>query len=378
MRARPPAASEPLTWVLAGIFVLAIGVAVTRTSVLWGPTTFEHTRDMSRIAFAQTYQATRGIYAPAPASRRVVLLGNSRIHLGARPHALEAELAGLGGANLQVENLGIFGAGLGDQEMLSRHLGRLEHRLVVLTLGVSDLLDTPALPLAGVPSRLLAIGWSDGPLGPDDMAVRTDRWARTLWPLYRFREFVRAALVDRVGDGSFPEGDGFPAEFPTTRDLFRYMYGARGDAVEASYQSWSRAPTLPGFVAYLEATGGGQLDLVRQRVRATAVLDEASRGARVLDVLLGRLAGLPGERLVVILPENPLLASDTAGEFHVPGSSDAAVALIRGSAARHGIAVVDGRRWLGAHDFLDFDHPIPYRTQFLRPLAEEVVHALDS
>ena len=76
-------------------------------------------------------------------------------------------------------------------------------------------------------------------------------------------------------------------------------------------------------------------------------------------------------------PENPILAEDTAGEFHRPGLTDRAAQLVDEIAASHGTAVVDARRWLPAECFLDFDHPIWNLEDLERPLAEEIVDALE-
>src|SRR5439155_1234751 len=59
---------SPLTWALALDFLALLDGVVTRTSVLWGPTAFEHTRDIRKVLFAQTYQAARKLYATTSAS----------------------------------------------------------------------------------------------------------------------------------------------------------------------------------------------------------------------------------------------------------------------------------------------------------------------
>src|SRR5262245_15273665 len=163
------------TWIFAILMLAGIDTAITRTGVLWGVTRFEYGRDPSQLAFAQTYQAARAIYAPpADAGGAVVLLGNSRIWLAARPPVVERELARLEPAPPPVENLGIFGANVGDLEMLSRHLVRRRAALVVIAVDGTDLLGSDGALASGLPARLLRIGWSNGPLPQGPVSTRVD------------------------------------------------------------------------------------------------------------------------------------------------------------------------------------------------------------
>ena len=75
---------------------------------------------------------------------------------------------------------------------------------------------------------------------------------------------------------------------------------------------------------------------------------------------------------MLLMPENPLLDGDVAGEYHVAGFSAAAADVIRTLAARHHFILVDGRRWLPAEAFLDLDHVLPELSGFQRPLAAEI------
>jgi hypothetical protein len=369
----PAASGQARTWVLALGFVALFDVAITRTWILWGPTTFEHTRDLSRQQFGQTYRATRALYEPVPAPRRVVVLGNSRAYMGARPGLLEAELAARrGGAETRVDNLAIFGAGLGDQEVLARHLPRDDSAAVVLMLDATDLLDTTALPLSGAPSRLLDVGLCDGPLSPPDQMSRIARWARTVWPLFRFHEFARAAIADRL----LPEAPSapFPDHFADLHAVLAYRYGGRAPAVEVAYGAWREQPDLARFVAYLEQASPDHVHLVRARTRQATKPGSDGPGVRVLRVLLDRLA----ERrhaLVVLVPENPILNDDVTGEFHRPGLSDRVASLVGAESAARSIPLADLRRALGVPAFLDFDHPVPGLAGLERRIAEEIARA---
>jgi hypothetical protein len=372
------AAARPLTWLLALGLLVGIGAGITHTRLLWSPRTFEDTRDLRRSTFAQTYHAARAVYAPDEfPARDVLVLGNSRVWLAARRSFTEPVLADrLAPAPVGLRNLAIFGAGLGDLEMLSRHVVRRPARLLLVTVGTSDLAGSTMAPLAGIPSDLLRRGWTPSPVGPESLGERIDRWGRTLWPLYGFRELARAALLDRLRPdrGARP----LPAHFTNTRDVFALMYGERAERVDTAFRIWLARGTLAAFVAYLQETGGTNLDLVEQRAGIRAALDLAAPGPRALDMLLGRLAATEIPARVLVMPEHPVLAQDVAGRYHDPVRDAQAFELVTEIAGRHGVPVTDGRRWLPREAFIDFDHPFPELGGFHVRLVEDVADALAS
>ena len=378
MRPPAPAATSPLTWTLAICFVLLIDAAITRTPILWGKRGASWVAGgIERIYIWQTYDVARKLYHPRPAAPvRVAILGNSRVWFPARDAIVKRELHRLDpGLDVRVDNLAIFGAHIGDLEIISRHLAALRPTLVVVTLGTADLVETSWGKLVNPTGELLDIGWADGPLPPQSQADRVDRWARTLWPLYRFRRFARAAIADRLmpvpGDRDVPD------QFESRRAYFDFLNGpARGAKASASYDAWRADGSLAGFARYL----GGQEKRfgLTEPVPPPETLTLDSLGVRMLDTLLQRLAAGPWATVVLLMPENPLLADDTEGLYHRPGFSDRAAGVIREVAARHDVPVVDGRSWMPADAFVDFVHIFPDASGFQTPLAQEIVHAAGS
>lgn len=368
-------ALSPATWILAVVFLVAIGAAITRTQVLWGPTAFEHSGGV-RLVFPQTYQVMRKIYAPErKAAVRVALLGNSRVVLALREHRLERAIGRLRpDLDVAVSNLGIFGSFMGETEMLARHLDVLDPSLVVLTVGATDLIREPVHPPGEGPMELLRIGWRDGPIPPPGWGARIDRWLRTLWPLYRFREFAREALLDRILQREDPGAP--PEEFATRDELFRHLYGDRAPAVAEAYRAWQRTGGLDAYAHYLETASPGHLARGRQRARSREPLTRETPSVVAFDALVDELARSGRPTLVLLMPENPILAEDEAGEYHRPGLSDTGARLVEEIAAAHGVPVVDARAWLPPTCFLDFDHPILDLEDLERPLAKEIVDAL--
>ena len=367
------AAGSPLTWGLALLFLVPIDVAITRTPLLWGPTSYENTHDLRLVQLAETYKTARKLYAPErPARVRVALLGDSRLWFAAHEPYVERQLRRRAPElDVRVDTLAVFGALIGDMEVISRHLDRQAPSVVVLAIGGQELVPTADGELQHWPARLLSVGWRDGPLPPASQAERLDRWLRTVWPLYRFHEFARAALADRIFPGT-PAGRPLPDHFSSSREVFDYFRTAQAPEVEAAYRAWREHPSLPAFLDYVLV--GHPLLPWRPRVAGDARPD--ARALEVLDALLGRLRRQRTATFVLLLPENPLLDLDTAGEYHSPGFSDRVADAVRAVAARQGIRVVDGRRWMPAEAFYDLLHLMPDLSGFQEPLAEEILRAL--
>lgn len=373
----PTRASASLrTWGLALIFILMIDAALTRTPVLWSDAVLVDRRDGEQV-FMQTHHALRVIYArDAQVAHPVALIGNSRLLLATRPRSLERELDRLAPElAAPVEQLAIFGAGPVTVERLSRHLDRLEPRLIVLAINGADLSIAADWQMESPAYRLLSIGWSDGPVTPQSWSRRADRWLRTVWRLWRFRELTRAALEERVWPP--PPAAPMPERFRSTQELFAFARGpARAVEIEAAYRRWREEPSLERFVQYLEIGHPRHLRDVRERASVQPRPVDLETNARALDAVLatGHRQGWP--LLVVLLPENPLFELDRKGELHRPGLSERGASRIREIAARYGIDVVDARRWLPAESFMDLDHLLYDLGGFEPLLAREIRNAL--
>jgi hypothetical protein len=374
---RPPsaAAASPVTWVLAAILVATLGWLLTATPLIWGKSDLWTRGRLGWLAFWQTYDVVRKIERPRPApAARVALIGNSTLWFPAREAWVEAALGRLApGRDIVVDNLAVFGMRIGDYEVVARYLPRLGPDLVVLGLSGPELVETPWGKLLNPTGELLDVGWGDGPLPPAGITTRAERWARTLWPLYRLRRFARAALLDLVRPN--PDDIAFPAHFTSTREFFDFLHHPAGDDVERAYATWRRQPTLQNFAAYLSVTN--RMFGLAEPLPDAAALSADSPGARVLDALLARLAAGPWKTAVLLMPENPQLAADSGGAYHDPAFSARSAELIAAIAARHGVTVIDGRAWLPATAFADFNHVFPEFSDFQTPLAQAMLDALD-
>jgi len=220
----------------------------------------------------------------------------------------------------------------------------------------------------------LRIGWSDGPLPAVDWPERLDRWVRTVWPLYRFREFAREAVLDRLLGR--PDPGPAPETFASRSDLFRHLYADRADAVDAAYRAFEQERTLAAYARYLGTASPGHLARGKERARSNEELTEETASVRAFDALVEELVAAGQPTLVLLMPENPILAEDVAGEFHRADVAARGAALVREITTRHGVRLVDARALLPSASFLDFDHPIIELDRFDALLASEITRSI--
>ena len=371
-------ASRVSTWVLAVVFLILFDVVFTRSSILWGKTSFEDTRTLGGVVFGQTYQAARKIYARphSATATRIVLLGDSRVRLPVRETSLSAALRrARPESDFDVYNLGIFGAAIGDMEVVSRHLGKIDPTLVVLAVDELSLIGSASSNLHNLPTELLDIGWADGPVA-SSWLDRSERWASTIWPLFRFREFARRVLIDRIWPD--PTANPWPEVFADSRALFAYAHGEeRADAIEAAYRRWRADPDLRLFLEYLQVERAMYIEDVRRRTRVAKVPAADARSVQLLEFAVGNLAEtFPGRVALLLLPRNPLLEEDAESEFERQDVTAGAIAAIEGVARRTGVGVMDTRSSMPVEAFFDFDHMMPDQAGFEPVLAKEIVGVL--
>jgi hypothetical protein len=378
VRAPSRAATSPLTWGLAAVLFVSINLVAVHTPLIWGKTAlWVHAPEqrLGWMAFWQVYDVARTLYRPRRAApESVAIVGNSLVWIPAQPAYVERELQRVAPQrDIRVDNLSFFGAHIGDMEIVSRDLERLHPSAVLLMLGGVELLPAGGVQLINPTGRMLEYGWFDGPLPAASSSARVERWLATASPLYRFRKFARAGLRDRLFPT--PEDENFPDHLASPEAVFTFIDGAGAPKAIKAYDAWRHDPTLDGFADYLRTRGvpPGVGDLPE-----TAALTPDTPGVAVLDRLFSTLAAGSWKTVVILMPENPLLDADTDGRFHRLGFSDRAATIIQDVAAQHGLRVVDGRRWLPATAFIDFQHLFPDVSGFQQPLAQEVLNALDS
>src|SRR5215831_6121253 len=145
----------------------------------------------------QVIDLVRTLERPPAAHPLLVLIGNSQTDMATRPlGVLEQSLVAAGARHdVEVVSLCVYGTAVTDAEVVSRGVGRLAPRIVVLGLSPLDLGFTVERSRAAPVIRLLDVGLRDGVVPPADLEARLDRMVRTVWRLYRYRSLFRELLL---------------------------------------------------------------------------------------------------------------------------------------------------------------------------------------
>ena len=127
---------------------------------------------------------------------------------------------------------------------------------------------------------------------------------------------------------------------------------------------------------YLEA--GKKADNELTTAECLALIDEIKALGTEMVILTGGEPLLRKDIYELAQTASSRGRKDTEGVFHRIDLSDEAMRLIDELSRAHGIPVVDARDWLPADRFLDFDHAIFQLEALERPLAREIVNAVES
>jgi hypothetical protein len=296
----------------------------------------------------------RALYGQRDGRRSVVLLGNSQMEAAARPLVgLGAVRRPGGGGEGRIESLCVFATAPTDWEVIARALGPLRPELVLIGLSAPDLGTTLERARTMPIVHLLDVGFRSGLVPPADLESRLDRWARTVWHLYRYRMLFHDLLLPASGPRT-------PQDFLDTPrsplEVLAMFHGGpeRGQELLAARQAFLDSHDPAAFLSYVaRLRGPDYLPGLRERwqtLAPQALQLQALRGI----VTHVRAAG--GEPVWVLLPENPLLERDPVIGDTVHERSDEIAALLGGEAGAQGVALVDLRRTFPPERFLDLNH----------------------
>lgn len=375
MKPWSPAAS-PLTWALAVVLLVGLDAAIAHTSLLWGPSAFEH-RAGAEMLFGRSFQVARTIYGPRErAEFSVALLGNSRLAYALQEETLLRVLAAAGHPDARVDHLAMFGACPAMLEVLSRHLEDLDPTAAVLAINASDLQLECDSGGHATATRPFDLDGSEAPGAAPSLGERVDRWLRTHWRLWRYRAYARARIEDLLL-GSEDPGSSL-CEDSSVLDALHGIFADGSVEGERAYRVWQARPSLGNFIDYLKIAQPLHLKMARNRAARSPDPVAEAQNLAILEHILTRMAKNSATALVLIMPENPILGRDHRQKLHRSGESDRGVALIRALAERHGIDVVDARSWRPAEVYLDLTHLRPDDKLFEQMLARALLDRLGS
>ena len=356
----------------AVLVLIAVDVVVARVDVLGRLAPGSRPTSLLASITRQLVDVASALSGRQPAT--VVFLGNSQMEAAVRPlGALRGHLVAAGApADVSAASLCVFATAPTDAEAVSRHFGRLRPRVAVLGLSAPDL-ATPLARARDMPlRRLLDVGWRAGPVPPAGLEERLDRWARTVWHLYRYRQLFRFVL--------------FPPDEPRTpasrleatlslRELLVESYGAeRAHDLLSLRQAALASGTWPAIAAYVDALRGeGYRAGLRERWHGLEPADVQVEALHRFAANTRAAGTLP---VWVLLPENPWLERDPVVGAEVARRSGRVAERVRAEARAAGVPLVDLRDALAPRAFLDLNHLAYNRGDLMPALAAGVAAAV--
>jgi len=342
-----------LDWLLfgAGIF-FALVPGIQRFPVTWG----------------LVYRCVKALQAPS-SKPMAYAVGSSIVFLGLDELHVQKALDDRG-IESGFTSLTVFGASGVDQALLAHAAERNRPWLVVLTGSVRDFpakgtLDSPV-------SRVLYDSSIDfAPLAGDDVERRLAAAVRRVWGLYRYRYFVRAALLDGAGAlvgriapdvAPVPPATGplwrpETSESPVPPEAFEWFF--RGRITADSWAAWTHWRETRRFADYQDFLKRNRSAAIDQYGRQTFETHGPDGNPQFeAFAWIERELAARGVRVVVLaFPENPVLQDPEAKALYDDALSDAVARRLETDARAGGARFVDLRRFLAPEDFYDLIHP---------------------
>jgi hypothetical protein len=266
-------------------------------------------------------------------------------------------------------SLSVFGTAPTDAEVIARDLGPVHPGLVVFGIGAPDMGTTVERARAMPVTQTLDVGWRDGLVPPRDLEERLDRWVRTGWRLYRYRQLFRDLLLPPV-EPRTPRA--LVGADLSKRELYERAFGPeRAQRLLALREGFERAERFEDVERFInELRGPEYLIGLRERWRTLVPQTIQLEALRQAAEHVRRAGGRP---VWFLIPENPALELDPEIGSEVRGRSDEVVRAVRATAEQASVPVLDFRRSLPPKRFEDLNHcALLAPGELLEPFATQV------
>jgi hypothetical protein len=356
------------TWVQVVLGVVLLDVILFRAGLFWRlvPDILQ-----GDAIWGLTYRSIRAIEWPPPAPRAYVA-GSSIVFLGVNQDRVSTALAH-DAVPTAFRVLTRFGATAVDTALLANAATTADPWLVVIGTAVRDF-DRNA-PLDSPVTRVLDDSTITLPaLRPRDGDTRIARHVRRWWDLYRYRTFVRTALLERlppaadlVASRVWAASWVVPPDVPA--EAYQWFFPGRITAPAwAAWLRWRETRRFADYAEFLRLNKSAGLEQYRKQTLATHGPD-GNPQVEALDWAMGQLAAAGVRLLVVDFPENPVLQDPDARASYDTAVSDAIARRLATDAAAHGARFVDLRNALSAEQFYDLIHP---NLEGMRTLSDRI------
>lgn len=349
LRRRSPA----WVWPKVALCLVVLDVILFRVGLFWYARP-DFGATLASISWSAVYGLARELAVRPPAPDTAITVGSSVVWAGVDSAAITGRLRAAG-LPLTSDRLTTFGQTCTDSALLVARALRLRPWLVVYGASVRDfnrsmVTDTPV-------TRIFHDASLDVPaLVPHGAEAVLDANVKRYWALYRYRFFVRRALLtdlDRVVGSLAPRAEA--VELPPEA-LRRFLPHRVTPESYAVWERWRDSRRFSDYMDWLRATGGQVLEEYRRQTVANFGPDGNPHVAS-LDWMLARARRGGVRAVVVYFPENPVFRDPEARPYFDPALSRAYAQLFAEHAALHQARFVDLRDLLDPEDFYDLIHP---------------------
>jgi len=352
---------------VAAVLLVLVDVTIAHVDVF--RPLIPETRPTTLFA-AMNLQVTEVVAAlryPLPGLPRIVFVGNSQLEAAIGPlQELDRSLVDAGAPpGTQTVSLCVFGTAATDAEVIARDLGRARPRAVILGLAAPDL-GTTLDRARGMPvTHMLDTGFRDGLVPPADWESRLDRWARTVWRLYRYRVLLHDLLVP----SGAPRKPPLPPRLMTPAMALELEVGPdRARELLAMRATYERTQDPADFIQYVQALRGRDyLDGIRDRWRGLELQPLQLEAVRRFTAHVLASGARPAW---LLLPENPLLERDPEVGSDVARVSNEVATRLAAESSALGVPLLDLRHALPPSAFVDLNHLFFSNGAFFPALTE--------
>jgi hypothetical protein len=294
----------------------------------------------------------------APAA---VAVGSSVVHMSASENGIRLDMRSRGQPG-SFYNLGVDGIDATGSGIMAHAARGLDPWLVVYGVALRDF--APEKDATSTVAAIFAEPGADvGPQTSLRLDERLSAGVKRYWRLYRYRRFVREALLQELHglSTSFPTraeaalAPLAPVALPrTTAARRRFPPKFRQGEAFREWQGWYETRDFARYESYLR-TAGKTLKIYKKQRGVSWDLAASSELASLRGMMeLHRSRG--AQVVLVYFPENPVFRDPAASAYFDPARSDELAATLAEEADRYGARFIDLGALLLPEDFYDMVH----------------------
>ncbi|MBM4265309.1 MAG: hypothetical protein FJ144_01635 [Deltaproteobacteria bacterium] len=359
-RSSEPAALRRVVWfwVKVVLCLVLIDVALFDVGWFWR---YEPPADSRDKYFLDLWGIARRLGSHPEGAPAAIAVGSSVVHMSASEKGIQLDMRSRGQPG-SFYNLGVDGIDATGSGIMAHAASDLDPWLVVYGAALRDF--APEKDATSAVAAVFAEPGADiGPQARVKLEERLSAGVKRYWRLYRYRKFVREALLQEI--------DGLSASFPARAEAARApmapmalprtthpqrRFPAKFQKGEAfrEWQGWYETRDFARYETYLRKAGKTLKVYKKQRALPwdLAASSELASLRRMMELHRGRGAQV----VLVYFPENPVFRDPVASTYFDPARSDELAATLAGEADRYGARFIDLRRFLSPEDFYDMVH----------------------